>query len=228
MRSGLHSFPFFKIFMILFLLVRLAFMVTSTGLWHRPPDNSTSMRDVRAKPKAGIRFNVQKQPMPDFDGSPWQRSLAWDTTAEGHQGSWKSAKGASTSYTDSRKKGSCGDVPDVLQSTASSPSSSSTGALPKISDQLRSITFNGFVLNMVEGHYLQLRPIHCYSIILTGLTLSLLWLIIPWSRRGGWAICWTINWWCWLLLNCICCPLAQLNNTRVHKLQDQLYLNSSF
>ena len=35
MNSGLHSFPFFTTLRVLFLLVRLAFMVTSMGLWHR-------------------------------------------------------------------------------------------------------------------------------------------------------------------------------------------------
>ena len=52
---------------------------------------------------------------------------------------------------------------DVLESSASSASSSSTSAAFQVSmlfkffDQWRSITSNRFVLNMVQGHHLQLR-----------------------------------------------------------------------
>ena len=55
-------------------------------------------------------------------------------------------------------------VPDVPEPSASSASSSSTsadfqvGMLFKFFDQWRSITSNRFVLNMVWGHHLQLRP----------------------------------------------------------------------
>ena len=52
-------------------------------------------------------------------------------------------------------------IPDVLQFTTSSSSSTSSvvqvGALPKFLDQWRSITSNRFMLNMVKGHHLQLR-----------------------------------------------------------------------
>ena len=54
-------------------------------------------------------------------------------------------------------------TPDVPQPSTSSSSSSSTaetfqvGMLFKIFDQWRSITSNRFVLNMVQGHHLQLR-----------------------------------------------------------------------
>ena len=58
-------------------------------------------------------------------------------------------------------KGSVGvGAPDVLQSSASSSSSSAVfqvGMLFKFFDQWRSITSNRFVLNMVQGHHLQLR-----------------------------------------------------------------------
>ena len=90
-----------------------------------------------------------------------------DTRTENHQGGLKSALGASASSTDSGKKGSHGDgVSDVLQSTTSSPSSSSVvqvGTLPLL-DQWRNITSSRFVLNVVKGHYLQLRchpPLFC-------------------------------------------------------------------
>ena len=54
-------------------------------------------------------------------------------------------------------------TPDVPQPSTSSSSSSSTpamfqvGMLFKFFDQWRSITSNRFVLNMVQGHHLQLR-----------------------------------------------------------------------
>ena len=61
-------------------------------------------------------------------------------------------------------------TPDVLQPSTSSSSSSSTsatfqvGMLFKFLDQWRSITSKRFVLNMVQGHHLQLRshpPLFC-------------------------------------------------------------------
>ena len=54
-------------------------------------------------------------------------------------------------------------TPDVPQPSTSSFSSSSTSAMSQVGmlfkffDQLRSITSNRFVLNMVWGHHLQLR-----------------------------------------------------------------------
>ena len=66
----------------------------------------------------------------------------------------------SVSLADSAKKGGHGDkLPDVLQSTSSSPSSSSVvmvGTLPQSMDLWKSITTNCFVLNMVKGHHLLL------------------------------------------------------------------------
>ena len=58
------------------------------------------MRGVRTKPKVGFLFNVQKQPV--------QESGHLDTKPDEHQGCRMSAGGASTSTTDSRKKGTCG------------------------------------------------------------------------------------------------------------------------
>ena len=70
MKSGIHSFLFFTAFMILVFLVKLAFLVTSTGLWHKLTkiltvlsQFSTSMKGARAKPKAVFMYNVQKQPI---------------------------------------------------------------------------------------------------------------------------------------------------------------------
>ena len=62
---------------------------------------------------------------------------------------------------------STADVPEPLTSPASSSSTSATfqvGMLFKFFDHWRSITSNRFVLNMVWGHYLQLRshpPLFC-------------------------------------------------------------------
>ena len=59
------------------------------------------------------------------------------------------------------------DVPEPSTSSASSSSTSPTfqvGMLSKFFDQWRSITSNRFVLNMVQGHHLQLRshpPLFC-------------------------------------------------------------------
>ena len=65
-------------------------------------------------------------------------------------------------------KGSVGvSTPDVLQSLASSSSSSAVfqgGMLFKYFDKWRSITCNRFVLNMVQGHHFQLMfcpPLFC-------------------------------------------------------------------
>ena len=69
----------------------------------------------------------------------------------------KSAGGTvSTSSTESRRKG----TPDVSQPSVSSSSTSApfqVGMLFKFLDQWRSITSSRFVLNMVQGHHLQLR-----------------------------------------------------------------------
>ena len=78
------------------------------------------------------------------------------------------------------------DIPDVLQSTTSSPLSSSVvqvGTLPQFLDQWRSSTFNRLVLNMMKGHHLQLRCHTLFSIISNGAKLRLLWFIIPFSKR---------------------------------------------
>ena len=159
--------------MILSLLVRLAFMVTSTGVWQRLinnpqlglPQSSTSIRGARAKPKAGFMFNVWQWPVLVPGGVSFAQKPHWDPRTESHQGGRNSARAASTTFTDPRKKGSPWDsVPDVLQcsilSSSSSSSSSSVanvGTLSELLDQWRSITFRRFVLNMVKGQHLQIR-----------------------------------------------------------------------
>ena len=72
-----------------------------------------------------------------------------DIRAESHQGDRKSA-GVNLPGQLTLKKGAIRDcIPDVLRCTTSSPSSSSAGT-HKFLGQLRSITFNGFVLNIVK------------------------------------------------------------------------------
>ena len=91
---------------------------------------------------------------------------------EAHLRGKKSAGGSvSTSSAVTRRKEGMGvSTPDVPEPSTSSASSSSTptafqvGMLFKFFDQLRSITSNRFVLNMVSGYHLQLRshpPLFC-------------------------------------------------------------------
>ena len=109
---------------------------------------------------------------------PWHRCLIWITelkvirVAEGQLGIH-----LPVTLTLERREAMGDSVPDVLQSTTSSPSSSSVvqiGTLPNILDQWRSITSDRLVHNVVKGHHLQLRFILSNSIISNALTLRLL------------------------------------------------------
>ena len=116
------------------------------------------MRGPRAKPKARFHFTVQKWPVPESSDASLAKKPHLDPKADGCQGGRKSLGGTSPSNTNSRKKGSHGDV-TVFKFITSSPSSSSVvhiGTLPKFLDQWRSIDSNRFVLSMVKGHHLQL------------------------------------------------------------------------
>ena len=80
----------------------------------------------KARPKTGFHFNVHKRPVPESSGAslakrpPWQVGLRLVHVA----GSLLVVLSASSA--DARKKGAMGvGTPDVSQSTASSPSSSS-------------------------------------------------------------------------------------------------------
>ena len=94
----------------------LAFMVTSTGLWHRITNNlqfdfsqlSICMRGTRAKLKAGFRLHVQNRPVPESAGAILVQKPCLDIRAGSWEGGRKSAGDASTSSTDSRKKGNHG------------------------------------------------------------------------------------------------------------------------
>ena len=62
-KSRLLNFPFFIVWRILFLPVRLVFMPTPTGPWHRSTHQFLiSVRGARARTRAGFWFNVQKWP----------------------------------------------------------------------------------------------------------------------------------------------------------------------
>ena len=84
-----------------------------------------------------------------------------DTRTDSHQDSMKSAGVHLPVQLTLGRRGAMGyGIPVVLQSITSSPLSSSVvqvGTLPKFLDQWRSIRCNRCVLNMVKGHYLQLR-----------------------------------------------------------------------
>ena len=84
---------------------------------------------------------------------------SWTETCPGGKKSTGGSVAASS--VDARKKGGCGAALLMCHSPQASPSSSSlvlqVGMLSHILDQWRSITSNRFVLNMVQGHHLQLR-----------------------------------------------------------------------
>ena len=80
------------------------------------------MRGARAKPKAEFRFNLDKWSVPESGGASMVKKPPLDIRTDADQGGRKSAGGASTSSTQSRKKESHGDgLPDMLLSTTSLP-----------------------------------------------------------------------------------------------------------
>ena len=110
--------------------------------------------------------------VPGTSGASLPKRPHLESGNDTHPSGKKSAGGSvSTSSAETRRKGGMGvGIPDVPESSASSASSSSTsaafqvGMLFQIFDQWRSITSNRFVLNMVQGHHLQLRshpPLFC-------------------------------------------------------------------
>ena len=103
------------------------------------PESSTSMGNATAKPMAGFWFNIQKWPVAVSGGVSLAKKPCFDTKQNINESGRKSARGASTSTTDSWKKGSQGGwCPNVLQSLTSSPSYSSVvqvGTCSKFLDQ---------------------------------------------------------------------------------------------
>ena len=193
-KSGLHSFPFFTTLWILFLLACLYGHINwSVAQTHQQSSlelsqSSTSMRGVRAKPKAWSYLMYRSYLCQSLVVHPWQRSLNWILGLKDIRVAKVSLEVHLQVPLTLGRRGDMGnDVPDVLQSTTSSPSSPSlvqVGTLKKFLDQWRRITSNRFVLNMVEGHHLQLMCHLHYSMILNALTSRLLWLNIPLSRRS--------------------------------------------
>ena len=145
-------------------------MAVLIGLWHRlilwvcllsfPPK-----RGGKARPWTGFHFTVQKRTMSGPSGASLAKRPHLESGNEAHLSGKKSAGGSVlTSTAETRRKEGVGvSTPDVLESSASSASSSSTsaafqvGMLFKFFDQWRSIMSNRFVLNIVQGHHLQLR-----------------------------------------------------------------------
>ena len=101
-----YSLPFFTVFTVQFLLMKLAFIDAHQQCLLGLSQSSASVRGVRARPKAGFMFNVQKQPVLVSDGASLAKKLHLDTKTESHQGGRKSARSVSTSSIYPKKKGS--------------------------------------------------------------------------------------------------------------------------
>ena len=172
------------------------------------------MRDARAKPRLGLGLMYRNDLCLSLVVPPWQKMHQLDTRMESHQGD-RSQHGMQlpVPLTLGRRKAMEDGIPDVLQSTTSSPSSSSVvqaGAQPKHFNQWRSITSNRFVLNTVKGHHLQHR---CHPLLFCNLKQFNIKTAIAHcpiiQKEVWWTIsqrchC-TINWWYWLLLSHVCC-----------------------
>ena len=109
-----------------------------------------------------MTFTVQKGPVPRSSGASLVKVPHLETGTETHQEGKKSAgSGVAASCADARRKGAMGvSIPDVSQSIATLSSSSlviQVGMLSHFFDQWRSITLNRLVLNMGQGHHVQLR-----------------------------------------------------------------------
>ena len=108
---------------------------------------------------------MQKRPVSESSGASLAKRSHLESRIEACPGDRKSADGSvSARSADAMKKGAIRvSTSDVLQSTASSSSSSSVLQVGMLScffffflDKRRSITPNRCVLNMVQGHHLQL------------------------------------------------------------------------
>ena len=129
-------------------------------------------RGGKVRPQTAIHFTVQKRPVsgsvPGTSGASLPKRPHLESGNEVHLSGKKSVGGSvSTSSAETRRKVG---IPDVPESSASSPSSSSTsaafqvGMFFKFFYQWRSITSNRFMLSKGWGHYLQLRshpPLFC-------------------------------------------------------------------
>ena len=120
-----------------------------------------AMKGGKARPKTGFHSSVQKRHVSGSSGASLAKRPHLESWTVAHQiGRESTSSSVSASSTDSMKKGSHGGwLPDVLQSTTSSLSSSvvQVAMLPQFLFQWRSITSNRFVFNMAKGHHLQHR-----------------------------------------------------------------------
>ena len=122
-RSELHNSLFLMVSRMWFVLVRLAHMAVSTGLWHRlsnsPPwaclKSFPSKRGGKARSLPGFHFTVKNRPVPGSSGASLAKKLHLDSRTETHPGGKKSACGSvSASSADTRRKGAMGvSIPDV-------------------------------------------------------------------------------------------------------------------
>ena len=97
----------------------------------------------------------------------WQKIPHFDTRFKSHEDGRKSSGCGSGSSVDSKRKGwDEWHIPKVLQSCTSSPQSLLVvwfGTLPQLLDQLKNITSNKIMHNLVNSDHLQCR---CYPLLL--------------------------------------------------------------
>ena len=166
--------------MRLFPLVRLACMAILIGLWHRLILwvclslcllRGVASPDHRLGSNSHYRRDLCPGLCQGLVGHLHLRGLTWRVGMRLIQVARSLLVAVSPPVLLSLEEMGCGiGVPDVSEPSTSSASSSSTsatfqvGMLFKFLDQWRSITSNRFVLNMVQGHHLQLRshpPLFC-------------------------------------------------------------------
>ena len=113
MKSGLHIYPFFTLLKAMFLLVRLAFMVTLIGLWIRldnnPPLACPSLQplwDVENPDPKLVSCLMLKTALLESSRGSLTKNPHLDIKTESHQGGRKSSGDAATRSTNSRNNGS--------------------------------------------------------------------------------------------------------------------------
>ena len=132
-----------------------AYQQSSIGLSQSLPSN----RGGKARPWPWFHFTVQRRPFKSLVVPPWPRGLTWRVGLRLIQVVRSLLVVVSTSSADARRKGAWGSAFMMCQSSAFSSSSSSViqvCILLHFLNQGRSITSYRFVLNMVQGHHLQL------------------------------------------------------------------------
>ena len=133
MKFELFSSSFFTMLRTWLLSVRLAFMVTLTGPWIRLSYNHPlacsrlqPMRGGKARAKVSFWFYDQKWPVLNASTGPLTKKPHLETTNETHQDSRSHLAMHLVVPITLGRRGAIGNgIPDVLQSTTSSTSSSS-------------------------------------------------------------------------------------------------------